>query len=703
MVLDNFRTIELIWDKASKSIIKTIITASSDTTGRYLSVKILDGGQEVILNSASLQLYWEHPNFNTSGVDFFNVVNNSGLFKMTFSEEMLTNVGELNAYLVLTLPDGKITSDGFPIEVIKGANSGVVVPSSGNILFKLIDRKIDKGNVGWNDLSEEVKTALTSGDVSDYVNFADHEARLEDIERELQDLSTSKPITDTELTSLVSGKNVYTSDENDVYHSTNGLYYLRDKIFLNTSKIQFVAKRQVYWIIVGGTSTRYSVLGLSTENTGGATLWTHQLADFNNDSLVVRYEGNSFTSKVSNMSLSLDDTVEIENTDLKIIVRLKKSGAEVFSAWFEVNKAEFPLVSHFGSNLGFVFGIGGTETHQIANPKVMLGDLRDVNKFGSAIETLYEEVATLDSTVTSLVEDVADLSGAISTQKKHAIVIVAGQSNAVGYDESPVEYRFSYHNSSRVKQIGFKGENNLKIIELDHSPEDLQDMSSFSNPLTPEMMGTKSVHLPLGNELLKHIPEDYDVLFIPIAFGGTGFTIGTIGTYNSTNMKPSAGQLTWSATSPYYLAMRDRLKYALDLNENNVFLGTIWIQGENDNPDPTGHWAGFTAMTKAFFDYFNQNGYGNRVKKGTFDKDIWYNVESTEYWKTLSGYNTILANYNSWNGKTYVPIPTDTDTNVVNGTGATASNREAHFGNNAYYKVIAPAIMAKMIENDALF
>ena len=132
MALDNFRTIELIWDKANKSIIKTIKTASSDTTGRYLSVKILDGGQEVTLNNAKLQLYWEHPNFNTSGTDDFNTVNNGGLFSLTFSDEMLTNIGELNAHLVLTLTDGKITSGGFPIEVIKGSSSSVVIPSNGD-------------------------------------------------------------------------------------------------------------------------------------------------------------------------------------------------------------------------------------------------------------------------------------------------------------------------------------------------------------------------------------------------------------------------------------------------------------------------------------------------------------------------------------------------------------------------------------------
>ena len=165
MALDNFRTIELIWDKANKSIIKTIKTASSDTTGRYLSVKILDGGQEVTLNNAKLQLYWEHPNFNTSGTDDFNTVNNGGLFKMTFSDEMLTNIGELNAHLVLTLADGTITSDGFLIEVFKGADDGVVVPTNGSGLVEQIDGKIDKGNVTLNDLTQEVKLAMTGGAV----------------------------------------------------------------------------------------------------------------------------------------------------------------------------------------------------------------------------------------------------------------------------------------------------------------------------------------------------------------------------------------------------------------------------------------------------------------------------------------------------------------------------------------------------------
>lgn len=166
MALDNFRTIELIWDKANKSIIKTIKTASSDTTGRYFSVKVVDDGQEVDLTGAKLQLYWEHPNFNTNGTDDFTTVDTKGKFTLTFSEEMLTNIGELNAYLVLTLSDGKITSDGFTIEVIKGADGGVVVPTNGKGLVEQVANKIDKGNVTLNDLTQDVKLAMTGGSVA---------------------------------------------------------------------------------------------------------------------------------------------------------------------------------------------------------------------------------------------------------------------------------------------------------------------------------------------------------------------------------------------------------------------------------------------------------------------------------------------------------------------------------------------------------
>ena len=245
MALENFRTIELIWDKANKSIIKSIKTASSDTTGRYLSVKILDGGQEVTLNNAKLQLYWEHPNFNTSGTDDFNIVNNGGMFSMTFSDEMLTNIGELNAHLVLTLTDGRITSGGFPIEVFKGADDGVVVPTNGSGLVEQVAKKIDKGNVTLGDLTQEVKLAMTGGSVAVVGENAVDTVNIKD-----------NAVTTSKIYGTVAGKNLYNPEDgtDDIYIHVNSNTIVGGSAY-NTSNPISVIVGQTY------TMTRANSIG----------------------------------------------------------------------------------------------------------------------------------------------------------------------------------------------------------------------------------------------------------------------------------------------------------------------------------------------------------------------------------------------------------------------------------------------------------
>ncbi|MCR1953199.1 hypothetical protein NSA50_19625 [Clostridium sp. DSM 100503] len=288
--------------------------------------------------------------------------------------------------------------------------------------------------------------------------------------------------------------------------------------------------------------------------------------------------------------------------------------------------------------------------------------------------------------------------------EKYFIIAVAGQSNAVGYDESVVSSIVSKNiNENRIKQLGLYEDDNLKVIPLGHCAQSFQDMRNMSNPNSLNFKGTKGLHLPLGNLLLKHIPEEYKIVFLPVAYGGTGFNSGKVGTYDQNTMKPSSGALKWSDTSPYFLAFRDRLKYLLDLNQDNIFGGVIWIQGENDKTNASTHKAAFERMTNTFFEYFNNNGYENRVKKGVWDKDIWYNVETVSYWYLQGQCKEIWENYKNWNPNTYVDIPRDTETNAVNGTGVTSSTRQSHFGNNAYQKVVAPRIVEKMLVNNALF
>ena len=117
---------------------------------------------------------------------------------------------------------------------------------------------------------------------------------------------------------------------------------------------------------------------------------------------------------------------------------------------------------------------------------------------------------------------------------KYVVVCIAGQSNAVGFDESPVDENIAYRNldSSRINQLGFYGNDNLEIIDLGYCAQAMQDMRVHNRPNTPTC-GTKGLHLPLANLMINHIPDDYGVLVLSISFGGTGFTGGApIGTYS---------------------------------------------------------------------------------------------------------------------------------------------------------------------------
>lgn len=300
---------------------------------------------------------------------------------------------------------------------------------------------------------------------------------------------------------------------------------------------------------------------------------------------------------------------------------------------------------------------------------------------------------------------------AINKYDKLAIVCVAGQSNAVGYDESPVDPRFTYKNinDNRILQLGFRDPDNLKLIPMGHCAHSYQDMTYTNNPNTSNFKGTKGIHLPLGNLLLSQIPDDYAVCFISCSFGGTAFTKGTEGTFDINTLKPSTDAKRWGINGGMYKAMKARIKHTLDLNTDNLFLGVVWCQGEHDADIAlAGHNSGFTAMTDDFFNYFNNTEagkYKNRVKKQIWDKDIWYTYETVAHW-----YNTGNANctelwkfYETWNPANYVAIPRNTESNAINGTGGTSSTRPSHFGNNAYYNVVAPAVYKKLIENNSLF
>jgi len=279
--------------------------------------------------------------------------------------------------------------------------------------------------------------------------------------------------------------------------------------------------------------------------------------------------------------------------------------------------------------------------------------------------------------------------------EKYMIVCVAGQSNAVGYDESVIEEDYlARFDRKRIRQLGLYGDDNLRVIELGACAQSYQDMRPFGNPANPGV-GTKGIHLPLAQHLLEMIPADYGVLMISCAYGGSGFAVGTYGPYDEKRFIPEPGIWRWGVSSNYYQGMKDRIAYALDMNPENRFLGVVWCQGEHDRDDAAGQKTGFEAMTADFFAHFAGH-YPGRVYRGDWNRDIWYNYETVSYWYTQGECVEIWKNYRTWNPGTYVEIPRETDSNEVNGTGITARILGAHFGNDAFLKVVAPRVAAVM-------
>ena len=302
------------------------------------------------------------------------------------------------------------------------------------------------------------------------------------------------------------------------------------------------------------------------------------------------------------------------------------------------------------------------------------------------------------------------------TYDKYVVVCVAGQSNAVGYDESVVDIgsKLAYvsRDTNRIKQLGFYGTDNLELVDLGYCAQSMQDMRQENGKKETVRRGTKGLHLPLANLMLDYIPDDYGVLVLPIAYGGTGFVVGNAGngTYNETKKKPNetgngegTTALKWGANTAYYRTLKDRIIYALEKNDKNLFAGIIWCQGENDKGQASAHYEKFQEMTNLLFSELNAHNNGAlkaRTPKGTFDKNIWYNMETVSYWYTTEDCSDIWANYKTWNKDTYIEIPRNTDSNDKNGTADTASVKAKHYGNNAYQKVIAPLVLQKLIDMD---
>jgi len=193
-VLDEFRSIDINWDRANNQFHQSVVASSGDANGRKLVVRITNAGQVEDLTGASLSLFWEHQSNDTHGLDGFSAIDASrGVFELAFTTEMLTNEGTLNARLKLVTGSGVIESRGFNITVFIGSDTEAVESSdSFTALTKALvdvqnleqnyaprlnevtaqlkqkakqtDVRLKSTPLGLDDVSEELLSAIQSGE-----------------------------------------------------------------------------------------------------------------------------------------------------------------------------------------------------------------------------------------------------------------------------------------------------------------------------------------------------------------------------------------------------------------------------------------------------------------------------------------------------------------------------------------------------------
>lgn len=128
MVLNDFRSQVIEWDKATGKIYESITASEGDSNGRKLIVHVLNEREEEDLTGSVLSLAWHFK--ENQGLDAFVPIDaTKGIFEIYYTTGMLSNTGTLTASLVLVTPDGRIESESFKIFVQESVVDDTAVQS----------------------------------------------------------------------------------------------------------------------------------------------------------------------------------------------------------------------------------------------------------------------------------------------------------------------------------------------------------------------------------------------------------------------------------------------------------------------------------------------------------------------------------------------------------------------------------------------
>ena len=150
MVLENFIVdAPIVWDRVGKKIFENPHVKQ----GRKMRVQITNAGMVEDLSGYILALGWKHTVSGVDGLDVFEDSSeaNVGIFEMAYTENLMTNLGNLKASLVLTSVEDMVAAEyAFArsgATLLQRANQDQVELNNGTIIAKQVTYQMVNGDI----------------------------------------------------------------------------------------------------------------------------------------------------------------------------------------------------------------------------------------------------------------------------------------------------------------------------------------------------------------------------------------------------------------------------------------------------------------------------------------------------------------------------------------------------------------------------
>lgn len=277
--------------------------------------------------------------------------------------------------------------------------------------------------------------------------------------------------------------------------------------------------------------------------------------------------------------------------------------------------------------------------------------------------------------------------------RRSYIVIVAGQSNAVGYDESPhkpsdyVPVPFAYY--EQLYPTTRSGYGNAGQVPF-HGPyaDCFQNMRNVTNSCGGIVKG---VHRYIAEKLIGFVPEDYELEVWGYAYGGSGVKTGNAGTVSGANLPQNS--TLWGDTGALSIATGKRLNLHLkQIQPQSKLMSIVWCLGEFDgqaNVSVKDYEDGFNKtvakikeqLTDVKASHYLNDEYQIDTKEADGKKrPLWIVYPGPQkYWNTKGTFKQIIQ-WQRENFSNFVELPENLQTNNSNPTGTKKESWRAWAG-----------------------